>query len=562
VAGIAGLLAAITAALFWVQRFQPSPVAWPFILVLALAAGVGVGALLYRARLGRSVPFRVLGALSLALFLVAVLALLVTAARRASPSDDPQRSGQAVSGQQPNIVLVTASGVRPDHLGVYGYDSEISPNLDALARRGTRFGEAFAQASWSEPSMASLLTSLYPSELGPSCWATIRCQPHLDSERVTLAEALSGAGYRTQAYLTSPWLTEELGFAQGFDGFESVRAEEPFDLAPTRARMLGRLLGCARDSAACRLLSQGHARLFDTPIPTGWGGGLVNARVARFLQLHGGELFFLWVHYTEALPPYDLEPPFRPLRDDPQASPQRLLKKLGYWELGDPFTWREVLLPGDEEGLAALYDGELHRLDGLVGELVGLLEAKGLTGQTLVVFTSDHGQEFAEHGGYTYGHSLYDEVLRVPLFVAGMGAGSAGGVVETPVSLLDLAPTLLEIGGASIPAEAEGRSLLPALQGGALAERPVYSESLYRVPVELKAMRSGGYKLIYDADRGEMEIYDLTADPGEQTNLAAGAPQVAEVMRQALLEWIAHTEQVFRDLPRLAPPRQVRDPVW
>jgi arylsulfatase A-like enzyme len=284
--------------------------------------------------------------------------------------------------------------------------------------------------------------------------------------------------------------------------------------------------------------------------------------VSRFLDLHGDERFFLWVHYTEALPAYDLEPPFRPMPEGDLASKQRQLKQMGYWELGDPFTPREVLLPDDVDGLTALYDAEVHRVDRLVGGLNVLLEAHGLTGRTLVVFTSDHGQEFMEHGGYTYGHSLYDEVLRVPLIVAWPGVTAAGQVVETPVSLLDLAPTLAEVAGASLAPEVEGQSLVPALRGETVRARPIYSESLYRVPHELKAMRWNGHKLIYDLTEGRLELYDLQADPGEQRDVAADSPQVAEAMLDDLLAWIARCNQVVQVLPRAMPPTEYRDAPW
>jgi arylsulfatase A-like enzyme len=562
-ASCAGVLAATTATVLAGQRFAPRVLGWVIVIILSAALGLMIGRTIYRAAQRRATSWRTYRRVVGTAYLVAVVAVLAVAGFRAwlrdLPSFNPPVTEATATAERPNIVLVTAAGVRPDHLGAYGYDPEISPNVDALAGRGVRFEQAIAQASWTEPSLASLLTSLYPSELAIACRAAIYCQPHLDAERVTLAEALQVTGYRTQAYLSSPWLTAGLGFAQGFDGFESVRTEEPFDLGPMRAGTLGWLLGCRRDSAACQLVAESHARLFDTPIPPGWGGDRVNARVTRFLEYHSGERFFLWVHYTEALPPYDLEPPFRPLPADPQASPERRLKRLGYWELGDPFTAREELLPHDVAGLTALYDAEVHRVDRLVGGLTGLLEAHGLTDRTLVVFASDHGQEFLEHGGYTYGHTLHSEVLHVPLLVAGPGVASPGRVVETPVALLDLVPTLIEVAGATVPPEAEGRSLMSALHGEVLEDRAIWSESLYRVPTELKAMQRSGYKLVYDVGDGGMELYDLTADPAEERNIAAEATQIAETMRSSLLDWMAHTAQVARDLPRAAPPAELGD---
>jgi arylsulfatase A-like enzyme len=567
---IAGLMAAATAAVLWSHRFAPEPAGWAVVALLAAGVGLAAAWLAGRAAGGGAGFRRAFRAAILGLFLAAVAAVLIVAGFRAvlrdEPLFNPPVTSQAATAERPNIVLITADGIRPDHLGVYGYgasgEAEISPNIDALAARGVRFEQAFAPASWCEPSLAALLTSLYPSELGIVCRAGLSCTPHVDGARTTLAEALQGAGYRTQAYLTSPWLVAELGFDAGFDSLETVRAEEPFDLGPMRSATLGRLLGCRTDSAACRLLTKGHELLFDTAIPPGWGGDHVNARVTRFLELHGSERFFLWVHYTEALPPYDLEAPFRPLAHGPLASPERYLKRLGYWELGDPFTPRETLLPLDTQGLIALYDAEVHRVDRLVGGLTGLLNDLGLADRTLVVFVSDHGQEFMDHGGYTYGHSLYDEVLHVPLIVAGPGAGAAGESVDTPVRLLDLAPTLLQIGGAPVPSEMEGRSLAAALGGEALDEKPVYAESLYRTPQELKALRSGGYKLIYNVDDGSVELYDLGSDPLEKLDISAQEAEVAASLRDDLSAWISHTLQVAHDLPRVMPPTEFDDAVW
>lgn len=567
---IAGLFAGATAFVLCVHRFDPHTWVWAVFLLLAAAVGIGIGWLLTQASGTESLVWRRLPSVVLVAFLIAVVALGATAGFRTwlrdLPLFDPPVTAGQATATQPNIVLITAGGIRPDHLGVYGYDaageSEISPNIDALAERGARFEQAFTPASWNEPALASLFTSLYPSELGINCQAVISCQPHLDGARLTLAEALKEAGYRTQAYQTDPWLTAEYGFDQGFDDFGTVRGTEPFDLGALQGGTLGRLLGCRQGSAACRLMAQGYDLLFDTPLPTGWGGDQANARVGHFLELHRGERFFLWIHYTEALPPYSLEAPFRPMASDPLASPERRLKRLGYWELGDPFTAREELLPLDTQGLLSLYDAEVHRVDRLVGGVNGLIEAFGLADRTLIVFTSDHGQEFMEHGGYTYGHSLYDEVLRVPLVIAGPGVESPGQTIATPVSLLDLAPTLLQTAGASVPVEAEGRSLVPALRGQALDERPVYGEALYRAPHELKALRVDGYKLIYNVDDGSVKLYNLAADPSEQFDINEDSGQIVESMKDQLFDWMAHTLETAHELPRVAPPAEVRDAAW
>jgi hypothetical protein len=565
---VAGVLAGATAGVLGVQRFAPGPAGWAVILLLAAGLGLGTGWFLSRAAVRPGQP-RVWRAAALGLFLVALVAVAGTAGFRAKlrdlPRFNPAVTGEVATPERPNIVLITAGGIRADHLGAYGYhlpdDPEISPSIDALAQRGVLFEQAFAPASWSEPSLASLITSLYPTELGIACRPQLECTPQLDAERTTLAEGLSAAGYRTQAYLTDPWLSADLGFDQGFDGFESLRVEEPFDLGPLRSGALGRLLGCRRSSAACQWFEKGYGLLFDDPIPPGWGGDRVNGRVSRFLDLHRGERFFLWVHYAEALPPYDLEPPFRPLPTGSLATRERPLKRLGYWQLGDPFTARETLLPLDVQGLASLYDAEVQRVDRLVGGLTGLITGLGLDDRTVIVFTSDHGQEFMDHGGYTYGHSLYDEVLRVPVIVAGPGIDAAGQVAPTPISLLDLGATLMQIGGAQVPAQAEGRSLVPAFRGQSLEERPVYAESLYRVPYELKSVRARGYKLIYRPGDGTVELYDVGTG-AEDVDISAQENEIVASLQADLSAWMAHAQQVTDELPRAAPPTQVDDAIW
>jgi arylsulfatase A-like enzyme len=528
-----GILAAGMLVMFLAHRFSPDAAGWAVILGLSLLVGTGVGWLASRAASARVASRLSVRALVLATYLACFLVVLSVAGFRLLLSDlplfNPRLTEERASPDMPNVVLITAGGLRPDHLGAYGYDPAISPNIDSLAQSGVRFEQAVAQSSWSGASLASLFTSLYPSELGISCRPGISCQPHLDSQRTTLAESLRQAGYGTQAYVTSQGLTAQLGFDQGFHRFEAPRPAEPFDLRNMRTWALGSLLGCDRDSAACRLLSGPHARLFDAPMPAGSAGDEALARVARFLQRRAGERFFLWVHLADLLPPYDSEPPFRPLPVGPLASTEDRLARIGFWELGDPFTKREKLLPEDAQGLVALYDGEVHRVDGLVGELLQLLETQSLSGRTLVVLTSDHGQEFAEHGAYTYGHTLYEEVVRVPLIVAGPGVG---------------------------------RNLAPALRGEPLSAKATFSEGLMRVPREAKAIRVQDNKLIYHVDEDRFELYDLAVDPFETVDIATQASELGDAMKRELLAWMDRTRKASKELSGTTPPTEYRGAVW
>jgi len=539
---IAGTLAAALAL-----RFEPKLAGWVLIALL-LASGLALGCLATR---GYTKPVHLPGPetrprlkrhlLSAAIALLFLLALVACASSAICRSARPHAiAREPALGQsepdRPNILLVTASGLRAGHLGAYGYDPAVSPNLDALAARGVLFEQAVAPGSWGRPSTAALLTSLYPAALGYFRDAESLYAPAPDPQRTTLAESLRDAGYQTGAVLASPWLGAP-GFAQGFAAFEAARPEEPFDPSPMRRRLLGRAIGCENDSAACRLYLGLRSLVLGTGLLVDQGDETVNARSIQFLDGLRDKPFFLWINYDDALPPYNMEEPFQPVPQDSSASSIDLLKSLGYWQLGDPFTARETLLPLDHAGLASLYNGEVRRVDRLLGEILSTLETRGLAEHTVVVVTSDHGQEFADHGAYTFGHSLYEEVVRVPLVIAGPAVTGAGNAIATPVSLVDVAPTLAELAGATLSGEAQGVSLVPSLVGQAVVEHPVYSQALYRVPFDAQAIRTGSSKLIYSESDGHVELYDLIADPGENHDLAAEMPELASRLRDQLLQW-------------------------
>ena len=573
---VAGALVGLTAAAAWVQRFQPSAAGWVLIVVLATGAGLGAGWLAARIERRRPEAQRARGRLrsatAVAVAITFVLALgsvlVVAGARALSPGQEPE---VGLGDASPNIVLITADGIRADHLGAYGYNPTISPNLDALAASGVRFEQAIAPGSWGRPSAAAILTGLYPTALGYACGESGCSSPAPQMQHTTLAEALQDKGYHTAALLASPWLNDP-GFAQGFDHFEAARDQEPFDDAPMRERMLGWLLGCREGSAACRLYRQGRSMLFDTRLIANEGGEAINAGATRWVNrlAADGKPYLLWVNFDDALPPYNLAEPLKPVAEGPLASPIRRLKNLGYWELGDAFTVQEELLPEDTAGLVALHDGEVQRVDRLAGELIAFLRAQGRGLNTIILFAGTHGQELAEHGGYTYGHSLYDEVVRVPLIVAypdpGDNSGdltaNAGEVLTMPISLVDVAPTLADIAGAALPREIDGESLLPGLRGAAVETRPVYSEALYRVAQTAYSLRRGTFKLIYHAEDGHTELYNLAADPGETHDLAVDRPDLLSEMLRELQQWIADRRDEAARLPPSRPAGAATQELW
>jgi arylsulfatase A-like enzyme len=215
-------------------------------------------------------------------------------------------------------------------------------------------------------------------------------------------------------------------------------------------------------------------------------------------------------------------------------------------------TWPAVLRPDDVAALRALYDGEILEVDGWVGGIWDEIEARGLADRTLLVLTADHGDEFGEHGDYGHGHTVYQELNWVPLLVVGPQVAAPGRVVETPVPLLDIMPTLLDVAGAPWPDLLRGQSLLQVLQGAEPLQRPIYSEcpaqrSLY----DDKSLRLGDYKLVYNLKLDRAELYDLRADPGEVHDLAAADPERAAAMRDDLRAWTAAALETWASLPRV-----------
>jgi arylsulfatase A-like enzyme len=549
-----GLALALTFILNTIFRFRILGVdygafRWPalgvvavlgFILGAALAWAVWVGARRWQSSRGflRPLSWRALRGMILCAFTGGLLLLILRGGYRVL------FDGRTTSVREsPNVVLITVDALRADALGIYGGSAESpSPHLDTLAQQGILFQDVTAPASWALPSIAALHTSLYPSELSVSCRPFLSCDPRLDERRVTLAESLAQAGYHTQAYLTNPWFSPAHGFAQGFDGYEVIRPDLAMDLERLRQDQFWIALAWHRVPFAYHLFEEGYRSLIAPRLSLEDRGAAFNGMIDDYLQRHREDSFFLWIHYATT----DL--PHNPVATFPvQGYP----KEIAQWDMGKVVDNRHLLtyeaLLAD---LHSLYLGEVAEVDALIGNVLAQIDSLGLSDRTLVVVTAGHGEEFGEHGDLAYGHTLYQEIVRVPLIVRGPAWIEGGRSVETPISLVDLMPTILESVGAPLPAEAGGRSLMPALRGERLEIEPVYSESLYRCYCEWKALRLGSSKLVYDLDRDRLELYDLYGDPTEQYDLARERVEEAQEMLHQLQHWMERTGQTAASLPR------------
>jgi arylsulfatase A-like enzyme len=543
-----GLCAALSTASYLLHRYQDA--SRGLIVVLALVVGAGLGWLVFAAAAssaespgsGRRSRSIVLGVFAAGV-VVLLGATLYHQFLRDLPPLNPRITDQSPTPERPSIVLISIDALRADRLGLYGHDPAVSPHIDDLAQRGVVFWQAIAQASSTVPSIASFMTSLHPTEVGMITgrnWV-------VDEMRVTLAEALQVAGYRTQAYVTNGHLVPAKGYAQGFNGYVAPEPFRPYGLDRLRAETVVAGLACRHEMFLCDLFDGGYRLLFDRLLLLENEGGRVNDQARRFIRLHRDEQFFLWLHYMEPHAAYrprealgGLPPTVGPERED----------FLRAWQPSNK-TIPTVLRDGDLKALLALYDGEILDVDHWVGGIWEEIQAQGLADRTLLVITADHGDEFGEHGEYGHGHTVYQELNWVPLIIVGPQVTEPGRVVETPVPLLDIMPTLLDMADAPLPDPVRGQSLLPVLQGNEPSKRPIYTECpARRTSYDDKALRLGDYKLVYNVKLDRLELYDLFADPGEQRDLAADKPGRATAMRDQLRAWTASALETWASLPQ------------
>jgi arylsulfatase A-like enzyme len=385
-----------------------------------------------------------------------------------------------------HLVVVLCDTLRADALRLYAPESRVrTPALDRLGRAAATVVGARAPENWTKPSVASLLSGLMPWEHGAQDGDSV-----VPASAKLLSERLEGAGFHTGAFIANGYVSGKFGFERGWTTWRNYIREG----RRTPARFV------ARD-------------------------------VLEWLDARPeGERFFLYVHTIDPHVPYIVPDEDLAAYDArPYAGPvdfQRdrlLLEKVK--------TGRVRLSDRDRERLRALYDAEISYHDHHLATVLEALDRRGLREDTVVVFTSDHGEEFFEHGSVGHGHSVFEELLRVPLVIRLPGLTDRGlRLDDGAVGLADVAPTVLDALGLPIPGELSGRSLLPRLRG----ERPTAPP--YTVSAFMRGWRAvveGHLKLVQRTTR-ETRLYDLRADPGETRDLAAERPLAVAHLRRLL----------------------------
>ncbi|MGB6002880.1 MAG: sulfatase [Thermoanaerobaculia bacterium] len=377
-------------------------------------------------------------------------------------------SGCGGAPSHPNVLLISVDTLRADHLGIYGYPRPTSPHIDELARQGVVFENAYSTSSWTLPSHVSLLTGLYPSFHGVQDEGT-----KLVETVPTLAEGFRQLGYHTLALVSHFYVSSEFGLQRGFDTFD--------------------------DS----LLYSGPKN----PV----AGEMVD-RFEELLEEIPAKPLFAFVHFFDPHWSYTPPAPFAERFADPEyKGPVD-----GSVESLSPFfTPGTPIDRPDLQQMIDLYDGEIAYLDSQIGRLLEVLDRRGLLDDLIIVFTADHGEEFKEHGQLGHAMTLFEEQVRVPLIIAGNSAFRPGTRRQDLVSLIDIGPTLMELVGSDLLAQAQGRSLLTTRPDAEM----VFSESI-RYGIEMRMARSRQHKLIHFRSGDQMIYFDLAQDPQEQSPMA------------------------------------------
>jgi len=383
------------------------------------------------------------------------------------------------AGDRPGRVLVWISidTLRADHLGTWGYGRPTSPALDARLRDFVVFDEAMATSSWTLPSLASQITSRYPTAHG-----AVNPRTAVSPASRTVFEALAEAGFTVLGVTGNFYISTEYGLWRGFDALWHT---------------------------------QGPAVSID-------------AYARRALEERGSGDLALFLHYMDPHAPYAPPPPFD-RRFDP-----------GYRGAIDGHNYATMRRsgPADVEHVKALYDGEIASTDAHIEGTLRALAEEGLLQSAVIVLSADHGEEFLEHGSWNHGGTLFREVLHVPLAVRVPGVPPRR--IGAPVSLVDLAPTVLDALGVVPPHSFMGQSLLPVLRGQPPRPGPIFAETeLTAGHDRVVAVREGSRAYVLHqggaaAAKEAAALYDVRADPGETRDLLGAGDDPAPLHAAAL----------------------------
>ena len=386
------------------------------------------------------------------------------------------------------IILISLDTLRADHLGCYGYHRNTSPFIDAFAKESILFEDAVVQSPWTLPSHMSIMTSLYPSSHG-----VFNKNTRLADENVTLAELLHDAGYQTAAFVDGGYMNALFGFDQGFDVYDdwggSIEQVEEI----------------------------------------GKGIAYILPKVKKWLDENKSKPFFLFIHC------YDIHSPY-----EPPAPYDKMFHDFVY--TGDLTPSTETLVEAAWKGMktsdedvrhfVALYDGGIRYTDTEIGDFLSYLKETGLYDQSLIIITSDHGEEFKEHGSFLHWQLYYRPNLHVPLIIHFPNYPGRLARIRDLVQSVDLLPTILDITGIPPLPRAEGRSLIPLIERKRNFMNILFREIFYASKDKSHigfaedlnprdwSIITNDYQMIYFLKSKSIQLFNIKADHLAQKDIA------------------------------------------
>jgi len=416
----------------------------------------------------------------------------------------------ATATNAPNIILIAVDTLRADYLKVYDPSAKaVTPAIDALRADSILYQDCIAQSSWTKASFATIFSGQYPETHTAMMKSSV-----LPEAVVTFPELLNESGYYTKGFCNNPNIAATYNYDQGFVDYEYLSPRYLFGAAQSAEKMaLYKVLRQVYAKVMGRVMKN-HINVQDFYQPA----NVVTQKGLDWLDAPDrptNSPFFLFLHYMDPHDPYmDHENP------GVGYARVRLGTKI------DPVEWKEKLQNA--------YSGEIEYTDKYIGELLAGLKQRGLYEDTLIIFTSDHGEEFHEHGGWWHGLSLYDEQVAVPLMFKLPQAQLAGDTSQYLGRHVDIGPTVLQF--AKVPADKVANAKMQGLplfaEGNTSALQDaaggfVYSHLNFE-GYELRAVRTPEYKIIHSNENDRfapVELYNISADPMEQKNIAGSGDE-------------------------------------
>ena len=419
-----------------------------------------------------------------------------------------------MDGKGLNVLFISVDTLRADHLGIYGYVRDTSPNIDELAQEGILFSQAFTQWPQTVGSLASIVTSTYRYYHDVNrMW-----RDQLSDDFVLLPETLKNAGYNTIG--VTPFVAAAHNFHQGIDA--SVKTWEEFSENYDAEEVTEYAISWLKDNADKRK-------------------------------------FFMWLHYSDPHTPYEPPEPYNELYvgDRHYNDSKTIPFHSGPYDNMGGISTRVRLGTHDEvDYYVAQYDGEIRYMDESVGKLLDAIKTMGLSDNTMIIFTADHGESLGDHDFY-FAHGLlpYDASFKVPLIVKIPDLQSKVKVLDQPVELIDIMPTILDVLSISDNKETQGKSLVPLMLGDSNAiSEFAFGEAGIQKTNHQRVIRTRKWKLIYVPSKAHQqimrgmpfELYDIEKDPNELNNLIEVETQIAEELKKELFRRLESTKRKVR----------------